>query len=153
LPEKGIQTMKIAFVVLMAGSLSAGPAFAQESSSTGGLPESLRIEQNTMQENASDPNMPANRSAHRPTTEAPSGSSGPVEMNRIDPAAPSPNRLQIDDGASAAARQNPDVNAQHPGSAGTSYNSIVRSSPSTNSTSTGASSGTSGGAGSSGGSR
>jgi hypothetical protein len=76
------------------------------------------------------------------TTEAPGTASSPVEQNRIDPAAPSKQRLQIDEGQSARARENPDTNAPQSGT-GTSYNTIVRGAPSNNGTSTGVS-GTSG---------
>lgn len=119
--------------------VSASPGLTQESTTDDSLPESMRIQQSVTRQNATDPNMPANRNA-APTTEAPGSASGPVESNRLDPAAPSPNRLQIDDGTSAAVRRNPDANALHPGSAGTSYNTILRGSPS----SSGASPGTSG---------
>jgi len=131
--------MKLFWIVAI--SLLAAPSagWAQESDSDSSLPESMRIQQSVTQQNANDPNMPAN-STGAPTTEAPGSSSGPVEMNRIDPAAPSPNRLQIDDGTSAAVRQNPDADTLHPGSAGTSYNTILRGAPS----SSGASPGTAG---------
>ncbi|MBS0233522.1 MAG: hypothetical protein JSR99_08540 [Proteobacteria bacterium] len=117
----------------------AVPAWAQQGDTDSSLPESMRIQQSVTQQNGNDPNMPGNRTG-TPTTEAPGSSSGPVETNRIDPAAPSPNRLQIDDGTSAAVRQNPDANTLHPGSAGTSYNTILRGAPS----SSGASPGTAG---------
>jgi hypothetical protein len=115
-----------------------GSALAQESGNDDALPESMRIQQSVTQQNANDPTMPGNANSQT-TTEAPGSSSGPVETNRIDPAAPSPNRLQIDDGTSAAVRQNPDSNALHPGSAGTSYNTILRGAPSSNGTSPGTS--------------
>lgn len=112
----------------------AASAFAQDST----LPESMRIQQSVTQQNATDPNMPANReSSSLPTTEAPGSPTGPVERNRLDPAAPSPQRLQIDDGTSAAVR-NPDANGLHPGSSGSSYNTIMRGAPSTSGASTGA---------------
>ncbi len=113
-------------------------ALAQDSTST--LPESMRIQQGVTQQNSNEQTTPSSSGESRTTTEAPGSAGGPVEMNRIDPAAPSSQRLQIDDGASAAVRQNPDVNALHPGSAGTSYNTILRGAPSTS----GASGGTSG---------
>ncbi|HML30794.1 MAG TPA: hypothetical protein PKE16_18540, partial [Hyphomicrobium sp.] len=96
--------------------------------------------QSVTQQNAADPNMPANRGSSGTTTEGPGGAAGPVERNRLDPAAPSSERLQIDDGRSAAVRRNPDVETLHPGPSGTSYNTILRGSPSTS----GAGSGTSG---------
>lgn len=113
-----------------------GTALAQDNT----LPESMRIQQSVTQQNAADPNMPANRGSSGTITEAPGGLAGPVEKNRLDPAAPSSQRLQIDGGRSAAVRQNPDVQTLHPGPSGTSYNTILRGSPS----SSGASSGTSG---------
>jgi hypothetical protein len=119
------------------------PALAQTNPSTGttgagtstsDVPESMRIEQQATEQ--------YNRnSAGTTATEAAGGvgASPPVERNRLDPAAPSDKRLQIDDGTSAAVRQNPDANAMHPSSAGTTYNTIVRGSPSTNGASTGVS--------------
>ncbi len=132
--------MKFLFAVVVSVIVAPlGSAFAQDSGTGSALPESLRIQQSVTQQNANDPNTSGNVDK-QPTTEAPGSPSGPVEMNRIDPAAPSPNRLQIDDGTSAAVRQNPDANALHPRSAGTSYNTILRGAPS----SSGASAGTSG---------
>lgn len=110
----------------------AASAFAQDST----LPESMRIQQSVTQQNSTDPNMPANRGSSQPTTEAPGGAAGPVERNRLDPAAPSPQRLQIEDGTSAAVR-NPDADGLHPGSSGSSYNTIVRGAPSTSGAGTG----------------
>jgi hypothetical protein len=121
-------------------SQEATPSTTQPSSesSAGGLPESMRIQQSVTQQNARDPAMRPRGTAT--STEAPGSSGAPLETNRIDPAAPSRQRLQIDDGASAAVRQNPDADTLHPGSAGTSYNTILRGTPS----STGAGMGTSG---------
>ena len=100
------------------------------------LPESMQIQQSVTQQNARDATPQQNSSS---STEAPGSSGGQVETKRIDPAAPSPQRLQIDDGVSAAVRQNPDAAGMHPGSAGTSYNMILRGAPSTNGASTGTS--------------
>lgn len=125
-----------------AGAGSTGTSGA--GTSTSDMPESMRIEQQTTEQY----NRTSGTSAQgATTTEAPGGASGQVEHNRIDPAAPSDKRLQIDDGASAAVRQNPDanVNTLHPSSSGTSYNTIVRGSPSTGGTgATGSSTGVSG---------
>ena len=110
----------------------AASALAQDST----LPESMRIQQSVTQQNANDPNMPANRGSSQPTTEAPGSAAGPVERHRLDPAAPSPQRLQIEDGTSAAVR-NPDADTLHPGPSGSSYNTIMRGAPSTSGTSTG----------------
>ncbi|MBS0253357.1 MAG: hypothetical protein JSR78_20045 [Proteobacteria bacterium] len=115
-------------------AMPAASALAQDNT----LPESMRIQQSVTQQNANDPKMPGNGGSAQPTTEAPSGAAGPVERHRLDPAAPSPQRLQIDDGASAAVR-NPDADALHPGSSGSSYNTIMRGAPSTSGTSTGTS--------------
>lgn len=112
----------------------AASALAQDST----LPESMRIQQSVTQQNANDQNMPANRGSSQPTTEAPGSAAGPVERHRLDPAAPSPQRLQIEDGTSASVR-NPDADALHPGPSGSSYNTIMRGAPSTSGTSTGTS--------------
>jgi hypothetical protein len=102
------------------------------------IPESMRIQQSVTQQNARDAARALQQNS--PTsTEAPGSLGGPVETKRIDPAAPSSQRLQIDDGASAGVRQNPDASALHHGSAGASYNMILRGSPSNNGVSTGTS--------------
>lgn len=124
----------ITVTMLSALVVPAVPALAQDET----LPESMRIQQSVTQQNANDPNMRANSGA-QPTTEAPGSAAGPVEQNRLDPAAPSSQRLQIDDGTSAAIRGNPDINTLHPGSSGTSYNTMLRGSPSTSGASTGTS--------------
>ena len=127
---------------------SATASIAQQSGQDSPLPESMRIEQSVTQQNMNASQSPAeNGSAARgssATSGATTGSSTGVEMNRIDPSAPSPQRLQIDDGRSAAVRQNPDANSLHPGAAGTSYNTILRGAPSNSGVNTGASPGTSG---------
>ncbi len=117
---------------MMASSLFAAsvPALAQETSTDSTVPESLRIQQSVTQQNANDPNMPANRNRDtRTTTEAPVNATGPVERNRLDPSAPSPQRLQIEGGANGAARQNPEADTLHPGPSGNPYNRIVRGAP------------------------
>ena len=73
------------------------------------------------------------------TTDAPGSARPPVEQNRIDPAAPSRQRLQIDEGASARAVQNPGANVANPSTTGNSFNTIIEGSPSNNGTSTGVS--------------
>jgi hypothetical protein len=74
------------------------------------------------------------------TTDAPGSARPPVEQNRIDPAAPSRQRLQIDEGASAGAVQNPGANGANPGNTpGNSFNTVIEGSPSNNGTSTGVS--------------
>lgn len=126
---------------------STTTAMAQTNGQDNSLPESMRIEQSVTQQNESQSPSSAGATTRRGSStasDAPGGAGTGVEMNRLDPAAPSPQRLQIDDGTSAAVRQNPEVDTLHPGAAGTSYNSILRGAPSTNGVSTGASSGTSG---------
>jgi len=146
----------IAVVATVAGAAVSSPSFAQTSQpstknevpspSTSTQPESMRIQQRTQRQYF---NAPVSPNTSGTTTEAPGAASSPVEQGRIDPAAPSRNRLQIDEGQSARARENPDTNAQQSGS-GTSYNTMIRGAPS--SSGTGAGTGVSGstGAGSSG---
>lgn len=127
-------------------------SFAQSPKSPGAavnstLPESMQIQQRTQRQNSLQPTAPHSPNAANPATEAPGNPASPVGRNRIDPAAPSQHRLQIDEGQSARARENPDANAPQGGS-GTSYNSIIRGSPSNSST--GASSGDGGSAAGSG---
>jgi len=145
----------IAVVATVAGAAVASPGFAQTSQpsakeapapSTSTQPESMRIQERTQRQYF---NAPASPNTSGTTTEAPGTASSPVEQGRIDPAAPSRNRLQIDEGQSARARENPDANAPQSGT-GSSYNTIIRGAPSTSGT--GAGTGVSGstGAGSSG---
>jgi hypothetical protein len=142
------RSFAIAVVVLAAAT---SPGFAQTSrqatTPTGpstDLPESMRIQQRTEREYFNSPVAP---NARGTTTEAPGTANSPVEPGRIDPAAPSRQRLQIDEGQSARARENPDTNAPQSGSS-TSYNTIIRGAPS--SSGTGAGTGVSGASGSSG---
>lgn len=145
----------IAVVATVAGAAVASPGFAQTSPpstkeapapATSAQPESMRIQQRTQRQYFNAPGSPNTSGT---TTEAPGTATSPVGQGRIDPAAPSRNRLQIDEGQSARARENPDTNAPQSGT-GTSYNSIIRGAPS--SSGTGAGTGVSGspGAGSSG---
>ena len=136
-------------------SAQAGIAFAQSTanpsntsgsnqSTTSGnsaLPESMRIQQSVTEQNAADSANGTLSRASRPSGSGGAGAS--MENNRLDPSAPSPHRLQIDDGASAAVR-NPDVDTVHPGYTGGSYNTIVRGAPSTSGVNTGSSTGASG---------
>jgi hypothetical protein len=98
--------MKIIPAVMFGALVMPLPALAQSAE-----PESMRIQEQTQ------------GSINNSTTGAPNSS---VERNRIDPAAPSPNRLQVDDGVAAGVRQSPDVNTAHPGSGGNSYNTVTR---------------------------
>lgn len=116
-------------------------SFAQEPQTrgaTGGStePESIRIQKQTERQNSLQPTAPSPSRSNNPSTEAPGNPTSPVGTHRIDPAAPSPNRLQIDEGQSTRARENPDANAPQGGS-GTSYNSIIRGAPSSSGTSSG----------------
>jgi hypothetical protein len=123
--------MKLASAVTASLVALATPVLAQDTGNSNTLPESLRIQQNVTQQNANDPNMPANRNRNSQTsTEAPGNATGPVERKRLDPSAPSPQRLQIEGGANRAARQNPEADTLHPGPSGNSYNTIVRGAPS-----------------------
>jgi hypothetical protein len=105
------------------------------STSDAGLPESMRIQERAERQYFNKAVAPNSTGT---TTEAPGTASSPVEQKRIDPAAPSKNRLQIDPGQSARARQNPDTNAPQ-SNTGTSYNTIVRGAPSNSGTSGGVS--------------
>jgi hypothetical protein len=142
----------IAVVATVAGAAVSSPGFAQTSQpsakneapspSTAGQPESMRIQQRTQRQYF---NAPVSPNTSGTTTEAPGAASSPVEHGRIDPAAPSRNRLQIDEGQSARARENPDTNANQSGTGTSSYNTIIRGAPS--SSGTGAGSGVSGSSG------
>ena len=102
------------------------------------LPESMRIQQQVTKKDSADPKALTTKGGAA-TTDAPGAAPPPVEQNRIDPAAPSRQRLQIDEGASARAVQNPGANVEKPATTGNSFNTIIEGSPSNNGTSTGVS--------------
>lgn len=161
--QGGTRMKRSLAIAAIAVAAAASPSFAQNArqpatTPTGpstNLPESMRIQQRTERQYFNSPVAP---NATGTTTEAPGTASSPVEPGRIDPAAPSRQRLQIDEGQSARARENPDTNASQSGSgqsgSGTSYNTIIRGAPSSSGASAGVggsgssgSSGTSGAAG------
>jgi hypothetical protein len=75
-----------------------------------------------------------------PTSEAPGNViQSPVETNRLDPSAPSRQRLQIDEGQLGSTVTNPDETSSNPAAPGESYNSIVEGAPSNNGIGTGTS--------------
>lgn len=140
-----------ALTVAAAGSPSLAQTARQPATTPTGpstnLPESMRIQQRTERQYFNSAVAPNSTGT---TTEAPGAASSPVEPGRIDPAAPSRQRLQIDEGQSVRARENPDANAPQSGS-GTSYNTIVRGAPSSSGASAGTGvSGSSGSTGTSG---
>jgi hypothetical protein len=113
------------------GTTPTAPAPSQDST----LPESMQIQQRAQSQYFRSPMTP-----NTPTNEAPGNATSPLERNRLDPAAPSDKRLQIDQGQSARAIQNPDAattNSQSNSS--TSYNSVIRGAPSNSGMSNGAS--------------
>lgn len=78
----------------------------------------------------------ASGSSETPVNVSPS----PIEQNRLDPSAPSPERLLIDPGAAAGSTvTNPAENSSNPSAPGESYNAILGGSSSNNGTSTGTS--------------
>jgi hypothetical protein len=129
-------------------SLSTSTAFSQTAgtgqpnaagAAQGNLPESMRIQQQVTKKDLADPKALITKGGAA-TTEAPGAARSPIESNRLDPAAPSRQRLQIDEGASARAVQNPGANGANPGNTtGNSFNTVIEGSPSNNGTSTGVS--------------
>ena len=65
--------------------------------------------------------------------------SSPVEQNRLDPSAPSPERLQIDPTVSGSTVVNPGTTSSNPGAPGQSYNAIIEGAAPNSGTSTGTS--------------
>ena len=105
----------------------------------GNLPESMRIQQQVTKKDLADPKALITKGGAA-TTDAPGAARSPIEHNRLDAAAPSRQRLQIDEGASAGAVQNPGANGANPGNTpGNSFNTVIEGSPSNNGTSTGVS--------------
>jgi hypothetical protein len=113
----------------------------------GTMPESMRIEQNVQRQFYQQSPKGPNTSENQPSTDTSGGARSPVERNRLDPAAPGRHRLQIDEGQTVRAIQNPSESTPQtsPANPGTSYNTIIEGAPSTSGTSSGTS-GTSGGA-------
>ena len=147
-----------AAVILFSGSASAQTP--RNPNIETGVPESLQIQRQTEREISQQPNTPA----IIPPTAAPTvGSPGTtqIERNRIDAAAPSRQRLQIDDGVSGSIRQSPTTattgaggptssGAVAPsGTAGTSGTSGVGAPGGTSGSATGAGTGGAGAAGNS----
>lgn len=130
--------MASAVTLLIASVTVSWTQAATAQSADQSLPESMRIQQSVTQQNARDAARALQQNP-RTSTEAPGSLGAPVETKRIDPAAPNSQRLQIDDGVSAAVRKNPDASGLHPGSSGSSYNTILRGAPSNNGLSTGTS--------------
>ena len=105
----------------------------------GNVPESIGIQQQVTKKDLANPQALITKGGAA-TTDAPGAAQSPIEHNRLDPAAPSHQRLQIDEGASARAVQNPGANGSNPGNTtGNSFNTVIEGSPSNNGTSTGVS--------------
>jgi len=128
--------LSIAVVALAAAS----PAFAQTATTPSDETPSPPASPLT-------PTGPATNPATGEPATTPAGSSeapgntivSPVEQNRLDPSAPSQERLQIDSGSSGAAVTNPDAQSSDPGAPGQTYDTIIEGAPSNNGTSTGVS--------------
>ena len=112
----------------------------------GAMPESMRIEQKVRRQFYQQSPKGPNTTQNEPSTDAPGGARSPVERNRLDPAAPGRHRLQIDEGKTVRAIQNPSDSTRQtsPANPGTTYNTIIEGAPSSSGTSTGTS-GTTGG--------
>ena len=128
----------IAVLSFTTPSFSQTAGTAEPGAAQGNLPESMRIQQQVTKKDFADPKALTTKGGTA-TTDAPGAARPPVEQNRIDPAAPSRQRLQIDEGASARAVQNPGANVENPATTGNSFNTIIEGSPSNNGTSTGVS--------------
>ena len=92
------------------------PAFSQTSGAgpdEGSIPESMRIQQQVDKQNSANPQSLITKPGAA-TTNAPGAAPPPVEQNRLDPSAPSRQRLQIDEGASARAIKNPSATTTDP---------------------------------------
>ena len=116
------------------------PAFSQTSGAgpdEGSIPESMRIQQQVDKQNSANPQSLITKPGAA-TTDAPGAAPPPVEQNRLDPSAPSRQRLQIDEGASARAIQNPSATTTDP-NAGGNFNTIIEGAPSSSGTSSGVS--------------
>jgi len=125
---------------------AACPAFAQTSTDPAEAPPTPP----TVAAPPANSSNPTAATAPPTTTTTSNGSEGsseapgnviqsPVEQNRLDPSAPSPGRLQIDEGSVGDAITNPDENSSNPAAPGQSYNAILRGAPSNNGTSAGTS--------------
>ena len=131
----------IAILSFTTPSLSQTPETAQPNAAgaaQGNLPESMRIQQQVTKKDLADPKALVTKGGAA-TTDAPGAARSPIEHNRLDPEAPSRQRLQVDEGASGRAVQNPGANGATPAAAGNSFNTVIEGSPSNNGTSTGVS--------------
>jgi hypothetical protein len=128
-------------------ALSACPVFAQTSTEPTQAPPTPPTVANPP---ANSTNPTAATAPPTTTTTTNNGAEGssaapgnviqsPVEQNRLDPSAPSPDRLQIDEGSVGDAATNPDTNSSNPGAPGQSYNAIVQGAPSNSGIGTGTS--------------
>lgn len=125
---------------------AACPAFAQTSTEPTAAPPTPPTVAGPPA-NSSNPSAATAPPAATTTTNGSEGSSAaptnviqsPVEQNRLDPSAPNPGRLQIDEGSVGDAITNPDANSSNPAAPGQSYNAILGGGPSNNGTSAGTS--------------
>lgn len=94
---------------------------------------------------ATPPPVTTNQSATGSSEPPPTTIASPPEADRLDPSAPSPQRLVIDPGNSATIGSNPAANSSDPNAPGQSYNAILQQDSSGNAASSnGVGSGTSG---------
>ena len=143
--QKSVHARSVRMKTVLAASTTAiltfsVPAFSQTSGAgpdAGGIPESMRIQQQVDRQNSANPQSLITKPGAT-TTDAPGAAPPPVEQNRLDPSAPSRQRLQIDEGASARAIQNPGATTTNPNAAG-NFNTIIEGAPSSSGTSSGVS--------------
>lgn len=138
------------FWAIIAISLATTPAAAQTTTTPAspGSPSGAASPPNTSNAGTANPSTTSpsaspstNNQGAVGSSEVPSNSviPSPIEQNRLDSSAPSPNRLLIDPGNAGNAVTNPDVNSSDPNAPGQSVNAIAGVAPSTNGTSTGTS--------------
>jgi hypothetical protein len=137
---KTVLASATAILIFSVPALSQSTGTAQPNAAgadQGNVPESMRIQQQVTKKNLADPRALTTKGGAT-TTDAPGAAAPPVEQNRLDPSAPSRQRLQIDEGASARAVQNPSADAANRGGGG-NFNTIIEGAPSSSGTSSGAS--------------
>lgn len=104
-------------------AVNMAPVQAQTANTDNSLPESMRIQQSVTEQNARDPRLSRTRTPEVPSrANGTPGAVSPSENNRLDPSAPSPQRLQID--GNAGTRGTPGSGALNPDSTGTAAPSV-----------------------------
>lgn len=127
------------YIMAVASLIATTPALAQTATNPGTTDSTTPSASGSSSALTPSPSTSATTttgSSEPPVTATPS----PVEPSRLDPSAPSEQRLIIDPGSGAGSTTtNPADNSSNPGAPGSSYNAILENGSSSNGASTGSS--------------